>query len=65
MKKNKEIGYDKRARFGWTNSFDQDPVWILEEKTKMAKHPTVVIPLPFISPKLRNSVREFTKSLWQ
>lgn len=63
----KEIGYDRRPRFGWSDSLDNDPQFIYESKRGSAgrgAHPVVVIPLPFMSPKLRHAMRSVAKQLW-
>jgi hypothetical protein len=60
----KEIGYDKRPRFGWAVDLDNDPQMIHENKIDSELHPVAVIPLPFMSSKQRRLVREFAKSMW-
>jgi hypothetical protein len=60
----KEIGYDKRPRFGWCDDLDKQPQKIVENKSPIYSHPVVVIPLPFMSPKTKALFREFTKGFW-
>lgn len=60
----KEIGYDQRPRFGWADDLDKDPQHIREKKSPRYRHPVVVIPLPFMSAKLRKKLREFAKGIW-
>lgn len=56
---------DIRPRFGWTEDIDRDPQYVFENRI----HPegmksVVIIPLPFMSPKIKKQIREFTKTLW-
>ena len=61
----KEVGYDKSPRFGWTDDLDTDPCYIKEYKGNTFVHPVVVIPLPFMSPKLKKLIRSFTReNIW-
>jgi hypothetical protein len=53
-----------RPRFGWTDTLDEDPQYIYEEKSDDHPYPVVVIPLPYMSPKLRRLIREYTNSIW-
>jgi hypothetical protein len=64
IKITKEIGYDKRVRFGWTDDFDLEPQLIREMKIKgLAEHPVAVIPLPFMSAKIRQKIRNALKGI--
>ncbi len=63
-RKPKPIGYDKRPRFGWCDDLDSDPQKISESKNWDSSHPVAVIPLPFMSPKQRKTIREFAKNHW-
>lgn len=59
--KKTEQKVDERPRFGWTDSLDKEPQVIYEKKARGHKTPVVVIPLPFMSAKLRREIREFAK----
>ncbi len=61
----KEIGYDKRIRFGWTDDLDKDPQRIFENKGApgMHVHPVAVVPMPFMSSKMRAKIREHLKGI--
>lgn len=61
----KPIGYDRRPRFGWVDDLDKDPQFIYEVQNKgKERHPVVVIPLPFMSPKMKKFSRVVAKNLW-
>lgn len=53
---------DMRPRFGWTNTLDDEPQTIRENKLK-GDFAVVVIPLPFRSPKLKARCRAFSKEI--
>lgn len=55
---------DNRPRFGWCPDLDSIPQEVLEDKIFPNERSVAVIPLPFMSPKMKAKVREFTKSLW-
>lgn len=56
---------DNRPRFGWTQTLDNEPQIIRENKTEQAAIPVVVIPLPFESPTLRRKIRDFVNgTIW-
>ena len=55
---------DRRPRFGWTDTLDLDPQHIYEDKSDDHPCPVVVIPLPYMSPKLRKLIRGFASSLF-
>ena len=55
---------DKRARFGWTSTLDDEPQRITEHRHDGVAFPVAVIPMPFSSPEMRARVRDFAKSLW-
>jgi hypothetical protein len=65
MKKHKkEIGYDKRPRFGWVDDLDLTPQHVYEEKVEDG-HPVAVIPLPYLSSKIRKKILEFVNgTIW-
>jgi hypothetical protein len=64
MEMKKEIGYDKRPRFGWAEDLDSIPQHVYEDKMEDG-HPVVVIPLPYLSPKIRKKINEFTNgTIW-
>jgi hypothetical protein len=52
---------DKRPRFGWANSLDNDPQIIAEKKLRNDYFPVAVIPLAFMSAKMRDKVRKLAK----
>ena len=60
----KEIGYDKRPRFGWTDDLDVDPTVVFENKGKQKFYPVephmpvVIIPLPNLSRQTKALVRK-------
>ena len=61
----KEVGYDKRPRFGWADDLDKDPQHVREVKSPRFSQPVAVIPLPFMSSKVRRKIREFVNgSVW-
>jgi hypothetical protein len=61
----KKESTDTRPRFGWTSDLDNEPQVIFEEKSLKSEKPVVVIPLPYVSAKLRRKVREFVNgTLW-
>jgi hypothetical protein len=53
---------DTRTRFGWAKTLDNEPQRIAEKKSNGA-FPVAVIPLPFMSAKIRAEIRGFTKRL--
>lgn len=65
---------DNRPRFGWCDerAIDNDPQVIQEKRPKGKTRdfngkvfPVVVIPLPYISSKVKHKIREFTNgTLW-
>jgi hypothetical protein len=58
---------DNRPRFGWTKTMDIEPQVIYETYGKRDPlwRPVVVIPLPYVSAKVKKKVREFTNgTLW-
>jgi hypothetical protein len=52
---------DNRPRFGWSGGSDDDPTIVWEEKDSRVppERPVAVIPLPYISEKVRAKVRAF------
>jgi hypothetical protein len=55
---------DKRPRFGWTETLDNEPQVIREgRKGKTKDFPVAVIPLPFMSAKMRTKILAFTKQI--
>ena len=60
----KKIGYARRPRFGWCDDLDNDPQIIWEKKGPNANMPVVLIPLMFMSPKLKKQFREIARKLW-
>lgn len=58
----KEIGYDKRIRFGWCDNLDLDPQYIHETKQK-DMHPVAVVPMPFMSAKMRQKIKECLRGI--
>lgn len=55
---------DSRPRFGWCHDLDNDPQIIAESGSPETDQSVAVIPLPFLSLKIKKQVREFTQSLW-
>ena len=51
--------HDNRPRFGWCDDLGKDPQMILEERDQ-GDVPVVVIPLPYMSSKIKHKIREFT-----
>jgi hypothetical protein len=65
-KKTQPVGFDRRPRDGWTNDLDATPMFIREKKVETLGyvHPVMVVPLPFMSPKMRVAVRKFAATIW-
>ncbi len=55
---------DRRPRFGWAMTLDNDPQQVFEKKRPGA-FPVAVIPMPFISPTQKRKVKDFTNgTVW-
>jgi len=57
---------DNRPRFGWAHTLDNDPQIIYENPDKwiaddQESFPVAIVPLPYMSGKLRQKVRNFIK----
>ena len=56
---------DQRPRFGWCTNLDNEPQHIYEKGYQDFRTPVVVIPLPYMSAKMRKKIREFTNgTIW-
>ena len=67
---------NNRPRFGWCRSLDLDPQTIFEKRSRLVHgpglapanggpRPVVVIPLPYMSAKIRDKIKEFTNgTIW-
>lgn len=63
--KHKTENPDNRPRFGWCDNLDNEPQKIFEKRFRKTTQPVVVIPLPYVSAKVRRKVREFVNgTLW-
>jgi hypothetical protein len=61
--KTKERGYDKRIRFGWCDDLDNDPQRISEKREDPIQHPVAVVPMPFMSAKMRAKINKHLKGI--
>lgn len=58
---------DNRPRFGFAQNLDDNPQVVYEKSGGLGSNPipVVVIPLPYVSAKVRKKVREFVNgTLW-